>query len=635
MNKQLDDNARMQKKFSEGSMRIFNKRWILICSMILCANGFQILIAQQPDSSSSDEINALKQKEKMIRDRFQRFEDRIFRLRDQLLELEPENAEKLTRALQRSGELGLMDKLSAIIEQLHSPSTLQNAADAQSDWVNQVDQLLAILLARDSENEERKDDIQRLLEYKEKLSEILSEQIELRDQAAQKSLAKRMSQQLDQAIRRVDELLKRQKKLTPDQNDAKQQQQLSRDTRQLAEDVKRLSKPQTDASKDSPSLEGARSKAESASESLQSGSQSMSKASELSKQSQSSQAKQQQKSAEKALEEAREKLQQAKDKLQEKSSSEKMAEEQDQLAEKTGELAEKMDKEASEDSPSEQENQSGDSQNSSSPGTKNLKQAQGNMKGASEGLKQQREQDAMEDQDKAIEQLEQAQKALEEELNKLRKEERGEMLRDLEVRFREMLSKQRAINEATVILDEFGKENFKRDQRLQLADLATQENVLSQKAATCLHILEEDATTVIFPRVVEQVSEDMNIVASRLTHLKVGSLTQSIENEIVETLEQLLGAIQQMQQENEQGDQQGSNPQSNEDQPLLPNSAELKLLRASQFRVNTRTEAIADAIEEGTESPDTGKDALLTVAKRQVECSSMATEMRDRQKLPQ
>lgn len=635
MNKQHHDNSNIQNNFRDGSKCIFNKRWVLICSLILCANGFQILVAQPSDPSSSDEVNALEQKEKMIRDRFGRFEDRIFRLRDQLLELEPENAEKLTRTLQRSGELGLMDKLNGIIEQLQDPSTLQDAADAQADWVKQVDLLLAILLARDSENEGRKDEIQRLLEYKEKLSKILSEQKDLRDQATQKGLAKQMGMQLDQAIRRVDELLKRQKKLSTNPNDAKQQKQLSRDTKQLAQDVKRLSKLPSDVSKESQSLNQASSQAESASESLQSGSQSMSKASESLNQSQTSKAKQQQKNAEEALQEAREKLQQAKDMLQEKSSLKKMAEEQDQLAEKTGGLAEKMDKEASEDSPSEQESQSGDSPSSSSPGSKNLKQAQGNMKGASKGLQQNREQDAIEDQDKAIEQLEQAQKALEEELNKLRKEERGEMLRDLEVRFREMLSKQRAINEATVILDDYGKENFKRDQRLQLADLATQENTLSQKAATCLHILEEDATTVIFPRVVEHVSEDMAIVAGRLTHLKVGSLTQSIEKEIVETLEQLLGAIQQMQQENEQGDQQGGEQQSKDDQPLLPNSAELKLLRASQFRVNSRTEAIADAIEEGTESPDTGKDALQTVAKRQVECSSMATEMRDRQKLPQ
>lgn len=616
---------------------------------IACAMLFTSLVVFSPTPSIAADVNPLAQKEKMIRDRFERLEDRIFRLRDQLSEVEPENAAKLTRALQRAGELGLADKLEAIVEMLHDSSALQDAVDAQDAWVEDVDLLLAILLARDSENEERKGEIERLLEYKQEIGKILSQQKDLRDETAQSSLGKRMSQQLDQAIRRVDELLKRQKEISKETDSmqatekspgmANQQNDLSRDTKQLAEDVQRLAQSNAEESKDSQSQEEARSQAMDAAKSLQGGSESMSKAGQSMKQGQNQSAQKQQQNAEEALQKAREQLQKAKERLEEQSAPENMAEEQEKLAEKTGDLAEKMEQDGSESSESGgqgeqgEESQSGE-KSSSTPGTQNLQKAQGEMKGASKGLQEDKPQEAVEKQDKAIEQLEEAQKALEEELNKLRKEERGEMLRDLEVRFREMLSKQRAINDATVVLDDFGKSNFKREHKLQIADLSAQENKLSQQAATCLHILEEDATTVIFPHVVEQVSQDMANVAGRLAELKVGSLTQAIEQEIVETLEQLLGAIQQMQQENEQGDSQQGKQGSNEDQSLLPTSAELKLLRASQFRVNTRTDAIADAIEEGTESMHTGAIALHQTAGRQKECAVMATELRDRQELP-
>ena len=166
-----------------------------------------------------------------------------------------------------------------------------------------------------------------------------------------------------------------------------------------------------------------------------------------------------------------------------------------------------------------------------------------------------------------------------------------------------------------------------------MADLAADERTLSQDAATCLHILDEDATTIVYPRVLGQLSQDMAVVAGRLGALRVGLLTQSIEQEIVETLEQLIDAVQKMQQENEQ---QGGpmSPDGNKDEPLLPTSAELKLLRASQARINGRTAAIALAAEERTSSAETSTEALTVLALRQEECADIASEMRERKLLP-
>ncbi len=59
----------------------------------------------QATEEPAKEINPLAAKQEMIRDRFQRFQDRVFSLREQLSETEPENAARLARALQRAGEL--------------------------------------------------------------------------------------------------------------------------------------------------------------------------------------------------------------------------------------------------------------------------------------------------------------------------------------------------------------------------------------------------------------------------------------------------------------------------------------------------------------------------------------------------
>jgi hypothetical protein len=283
-----------------------------------------------------------------------------------------------------------------------------------------------------------------------------------------------------------------------------------------------------------------------------------------------------------------------------------------------------------------QGDQQGKSSNQQTPGMQNLEKAQGNMDDASQSLDQQKNDEAVPKQDKAITDLEQAQKELEKALNQLRKEERAETLRDLEHRFREMLSKQRAVNEGTLTLDRVGRDKFTRVERLQAADLADQEGGLSRAAATCLHILEEDATTIVFPRIIGQLSEDMSTVAGRLGELKTGAITQNVEQEIVETLEQLLDAVQQMQQENEQmAGRSGGKSKKDDDEPLLPPSAELKLLRSGQVRVNQRTTVISEALESGNESKDDAAEAFHAVADRQKESAEVAREMRDREKTPQ
>lgn len=611
--------------------------------VVIGAWGPTVVWGQQ----STDAASPLSRKQQMIRDRFERFQDQLFRLREELSESEPENAARLGRALERSGELGLEEQLNEIVEMLNDPSLLTEATDVQLKWMERADAVLNILLDRDSDNDARRDELDRLSEYQKQVGEMLQKQKALRDASAQSALAQRMLEQLKQAIQRVEAAQQRQGDLSgkpagaPSEESGNEQIDLSRETKQLAEDVKRLSELRvSESAEDSPEMESARSATKGASDSLDQASKAMSQAGEGMKQGSDPSAPDQQKQAEASLQEAKEQLEAAQRALEDQADAKPQSNEQDSLSRKAEALSQQMKKDAGAEPGQEgqqgqqgQEGQEGQS-GKSSPGEKSVDKAKQAMDKASESLKKDQPDQATPEQDRAIDELEQAQQQLEEELEELRKEERAEMLRDLEARFRDMLIRQRGLNESTVVLDTLGADQFKRAERLQVAELAVDQNKLADAAGMCLHILEEDATTVVFPRVLEQLGEDMTLVGQRLGNLKVGRLTQAIQGEIVETLEQLLEAVQKMQQENEQGGGQSGKSDDGKDKPLLPESAELKLLRASQFRVNMRTRAIADAVSDGTESERESLTGLSAVALRQKECAEVATEMRDKKSQP-
>ncbi|MGE3778034.1 MAG: hypothetical protein AB7F89_12675, partial [Pirellulaceae bacterium] len=76
-----------------------------------------------------------------------------------------------------------------------------------------------------------------------------------------------------------------------------------------------------------------------------------------------------------------------------------------------------------------------------------------------------------------------------------------------------------------------------------------------------------------------------------LAQSRVDSLTQSIEEEIIRSLEELIAALQKAQQDlkdKRQPPQQGE-PMDPADRPLVDRLAELKMIRSLQMRVNART----------------------------------------------
>lgn len=263
------------------------------------------------------------------------------------------------------------------------------------------------------------------------------------------------------------------------------------------------------------------------------------------------------------------------------------------------------------------------------PGNQNVERAGQHMERAAEELEKDKPEDASPEQQNAVEQLEQAQRELEQALDQLRREQQEEILRGLESRFRAMLAQQTIINEGTLGLDQKGHQAWDRADELRLAGLAQDQDSVAQQAGQALNILMEEGTTLVFPRIVEQMREDMGLVAAHLRDKKTGARTQRIQADIVTTLKQLIEAVQEMRRKVQSGESGGESGQSRPP-PLLPSSAELKLLRACQERVNRQTNDFHVEYGQAERQQADTRRELEQIAHRQQEVAEMARKLNER-----
>jgi hypothetical protein len=264
------------------------------------------------------------------------------------------------------------------------------------------------------------------------------------------------------------------------------------------------------------------------------------------------------------------------------------------------------------------QDQSGQQQ--ANPARQRIEAAEQRMRDAQQRLEEAKRKDAVAEQEKAKEELEKAEAELERILRQLREEEVERTLAMLEGRFRKMLEVQIRIYEDTIRLDKADDELRKQKDS---GRLASEERKLGVEADKALNILLEEGSSIAFPETVSQMRDDMQQVAERLDAANVGKITQGVEEDIIAALEEMIEALQKAQQDMEQRRQQPQNiPVQPMDMPLVDALSELKMIRALQMRVNTRTQRYARLLE-NTDDP-TGQatepglvDALSKLAERQ------------------
>ena len=250
--------------------------------------------------------------------------------------------------------------------------------------------------------------------------------------------------------------------------------------------------------------------------------------------------------------------------------------------------------------PSNQESPPSQENTPAHPVQDRLKQAEQNMRNAAEKLEQAQQDQSVEEMREAEQALAEAKRELEAILRQLREEEIERELASLESRFRQMLEQQVKILDQTVQLSEIT--NRDAEFEIRAGKLAFQEKSLVTEANRALLVLQDDGTSFATTETVLQMERDMQQIVDRLSAAKVDTITQQIQQDIIETLQTLISAFAEAQKNNERqqdgqppnGGQGGSPPPG--EQPLVDQLAELKLLRGLQQQILNRHQRYAQLL---------------------------------------
>ncbi len=310
-----------------------------------------------------------------------------------------------------------------------------------------------------------------------------------------------------------------------------------------------------------------------------------------------------------------------------------LAKNQDGTADKTAKLGDDM-KKAADDAAAAGESGGGppgESGESGPAGQKSIQDAQDSMKQASGGLQKKDPKQAANKQKKAVKDLKNAREEIEKRLAQLRKEQQLEKLAALEARFREMLTRQQPLTIATGAVDRqriAGK--LRRTDRLALVKVSDEEKLVGEMAQKALDIIVEDGTSVVFAQVTGQLRDDLRGVSDLIRGERTDKYVQSQQKEIEKTLAELIEALQQAQkQADSDSDSDSDDSMMDDNEPLLPNSAELKLLKSAQMRVNRRTASFEQNRPQG-ELETVLKQEVRNIAKRQEEVMQMTEKLSER-----
>ncbi|MCI0681277.1 MAG: hypothetical protein L0Y71_04165 [Gemmataceae bacterium] len=248
------------------------------------------------------------------------------------------------------------------------------------------------------------------------------------------------------------------------------------------------------------------------------------------------------------------------------------------------------------------------------------------QKAAEDDIAKGKNPEASKDQDRAIEKFEDAKKKLEELLRQLREEELERTLADLLRRCERMLAMQIAVYNGTKGVDAAVKQNAdkqpSRENKQDSLRLSDNEGEIVVEARKAIEVLEAEGSAVAFPEVFQQVRDDMIHVQRRLGVTDVGEITQTIEQDIIDSLKEMIEALKKAKQDLQDKKNNPSPPGQSppQDSKLLELIQELKLIRSLQLRVNTRTKTYGRMYEakegEQTSNPNIRRE-LNNLSERQ------------------
>lgn len=268
-----------------------------------------------------------------------------------------------------------------------------------------------------------------------------------------------------------------------------------------------------------------------------------------------------------------------------------------------------------------------DEQNAARPGADAMREASERMREAADRLGDDKPAEAQKSEEQSLEKMQEALDELEDALRQARKEEMDETLSAIETRLRDLLTREKTVREAVRPLEGKNASEFSRSEQSQLVESAATQKQAADDCAQVLRIVVDEGTTVIVPELLRQLSTDMSAVAGLLEKSDPSRTAVRLLDDIVAQLEQMLAAVESRREKNreEENKPQQQQQQNQGPQPLLPGSAELKLLREAQVRLNERMPAAAGAAEETQRVED-----MRQLSERQTQLVDLARRMNER-----
>lgn len=610
--------------------------------LVSCGMGAIWILNGALAQESKSDRNPLGTRQQQVARMMQDLEMRFRTISRSLREKEPERAAKLLKAFEESKRL-LIERRMAETAALLEAAKLEDAGDRQQELIKDLKALVSLLLDEEATTEAERQEIDRLKQWRETLQTLIRDEEQQERTSDRLARPTEVKQELFQGTVAIKQLVESEEKLM--EQTAKVRQRGIDGLAELAEQQKSI-RAATDVVL--RQLTSAADTAARSSEhrSVVPGQQPLEDAlrSERTVEKELTAGKGRgaqdaQVQVVKALTRALEELAETRAELDALSPEafQELANQQESLADTAEVLGQGMAQAAQPGNAEDETDQA--ARTTAATCQRSVGQAQKAMQLAAEQLRDKVAAKANQSQQVALKELSQALQAIEERLGQLGADLQQDARQRLQEIFAKMLERQQVATKQTAALDEKQSENggqWKRSDRVALRKVVTEEKALAKEAQRALRLLEEEGTSIVFPSVVANLAENLLTVATLIEAKRTGSFTHALQLELEQTLLELLDALDQAQRnQRDRGDAGESSESGKGEQgktPLLPSTAELKMLRALQLRVNRRTQALDQNRQADHELDKLMEEQLTKISELQAQIRDLVGEILQRQR---
>lgn len=269
------------------------------------------------------------------------------------------------------------------------------------------------------------------------------------------------------------------------------------------------------------------------------------------------------------------------------------------------------------------------------PGQSDVGRASQSAGQAASDMDQNKPADANTQQNKTLENLDEAMDQMDEKIAQLERRSKAEKLAKIEQRLEMVLEEQKTATARTKRTWEArkpGSDPYDRQAVQTLNELAKTERGLAEEIKAIVMLLSKEGTTVVFPRILDQLRDDLVKVSRSLADRQAGPLTQATQEQIEATLQEMIASVREelsrgLKRKGGMGGGGGGGGGGGKKPPLVPPVAELRMLRLQQLHVNRLTRQIDTMAKDNSLSPEEINTEQTRLRERQKAVLDLTREM--------